>query len=153
MVGDATAIYRRDTGLQRFIRRLCFLKPDVPIVVDDIAVDRPRRLELRFHPEYPCERQDGAWIAIGKKAVLRLETLTPDGVEVTAGETMGKDHDGKPMPLHAVRLETTAAWKHAVALSWSAAGSRPARVTLRREGDRWTFRAGDRSVAADGRDG
>jgi hypothetical protein len=39
-----------------------------------------------------------------------------------------------------------AAWKNALALSWSAADSQPVQVKLERQADVWTFRAGDRTV-------
>ena len=148
LAGDATAIYPAGSGVRRFVRSLTFLKPDVLIVVDDIELDRERTLELRFHPENPFERaDDGALIARGKKAILRLELLTPDGVETTAGDTNGKDRDGNPMQLHAAVFKTqAAAWKNVVALSWSAADSQPVQVKLERQADVWTFHAGDRAV-------
>jgi hypothetical protein len=148
MTGDAAAIYPTSAGLRRFLRRLVFLKPDVLVVVDDIEADRPRSLELRFHPENPFEQaDDGALIARGKKALLRLELLTADGVETMAGETTGKDRDGNPMQLHAAVFKTqAAAWKNAVALSWSKVGAMPVRVTIERQADVWTVRAGDRSA-------
>jgi heparinase II/III-like protein/uncharacterized protein DUF4962 len=148
IVGDATPIYRRDTGVKRFVRRLYFLKPDVLIVMDEIEVDGPRRLELRFHPEYPFERQEGGvLLARGRKAVLRMESLTPEGVVITAGETTGKDRDGKSMLLHAVRLEMMAsAWRNVVAFSWSAAGGEPVRVSRAQDAHHWIFGAGGRSV-------
>lgn len=87
IAGDATAMYPPASGLKRFVRRLYFLKPDVLIVLDDIEVDAPRRLELRFHPEYPCEKgKDGSFLARGPKALLRIELFAQDAVEATAGE-------------------------------------------------------------------
>ena len=84
IVGDATAAYPAELGLERFQRHLLFVKPDVLVVVDDIAADaaptgQPRELELRFHPEQPTGRREGnAMLFAGKKASLRLEPL---GVE------------------------------------------------------------------------
>jgi hypothetical protein len=148
MAGDATAIYPPGCGLKSFVRRLFFLKPDVAIVVDEIETDQPRRLELRFHPEYPCEGQeDGSLLARGKKAALRIELLTPEGVAVQHGPIDGKDRDGKPMPMHTVRFETRQTkWRNAVALSWCAAAGTPTRVTLDKQSDRWVFHAGARAV-------
>jgi len=150
IAGDATAIYPAESGLRRFVRRVFLLKPDVAIVVDDIELDRPRRLELRFHPEHPCERHaEGALLARGTKAALRIEPLTMDGVALGAGPTAGKDRDGKPMTLYAVRLESNrAVWRNAVALSWAAASAEPVRVTLEQSA-RWVFRAGERSVTVE----
>jgi hypothetical protein len=147
IAGDAAPIYRRETGIRRFVRRLLFLKPDALIVVDDIEADGPRDLELRFHPEHSCERDGtGVLMARGRKAQLRMELLTPEGVEVTAGETAGKNREGNPMSLYAVRMATRrSAWRNAVALSWSAAGE-PVRVTMDTAENRWTFRAGGRAA-------
>jgi hypothetical protein len=146
--GDATAMYPPASGLKRYIRRLYFLKPDVLIVADDLAADGPRRLELRFHPEYPCEKaEDGSFLARGPKASLRMELFTKDGVEVTAGEVDGRDREGKPMPMHTVRMEATrSTWKNVVAFSWSAAGADPVRLTRERAGEEWIVRAGERQV-------
>ena len=38
ITGDATEAYPRDIGLRHYVRHLLFLKPDVLIVVDDIAL-------------------------------------------------------------------------------------------------------------------
>jgi hypothetical protein len=146
--GDATAVYPPASGLKRFVRRLYFLKPDVLIVADDIEVDAPRRLELRFHPESPCDRgSDGSFLARGPKATLRIELFTKDGVEETAGEVDGRDKAGKAMPMHTVRMGVTrAAWKNVVAFSWSPNGTEPIRLTQERAGEEWVLRAGERSV-------
>ncbi len=148
IAGDATAMYPPASGLKRYIRRLYFLKPDVLIVTDDIEADAPRRLELRFHPQYPCEKgQDGSFLARAQGASLRIELFAGDGVETTSGEVNGRDRDGKPMPMHTVRMEATRpAWKNVVAFSWSGTGAEPVRVTPERSGDEWTLRAGERSV-------
>jgi hypothetical protein len=146
--GDATVMYPPEAGLKRYIRRLYFLKPDVLIVVDDIEVDEPRRLELRFHSEYPCEKgKDGSFLARGPKASLRIEAFTKDGVEATAGEVDGRDKAGRPMPMHTVRLEARrSTWTNVAAFSWSSNGAEPVRLTRERAGKEWIFRAGERSV-------
>ena len=148
IAGDATAIYPAASGLRRFVRRLIFMKPDVLIVVDDIETDQPRKLELRFHPEYAFERQeDGTLLARGKKATLRMEALTPEGVEISNGPTVLKEREGKDSSIEAACLRTTRSkWSNAVAFSWSAAGVNPVRVRMERDGDRRVFHAGARRV-------
>ena len=59
IIGDATAAYPRALGLRRYVRHLFFLKPDVLIVCDDILLDQPHSLELRFHPESGSAMRDG----------------------------------------------------------------------------------------------
>ena len=146
--GDAAAIYPAAAGLKHYVRSLYFLKPDVLIVADDIETSEPRRLELRFHTESPCAKsQDGTFLARGPKALLRIELFTPDGVESTAAPIDGRDRNGKPMPMHTVRMQATrSTWKNIVAFSWSPVGAEPVRVTAEHTGAEWIFRAGERSV-------
>lgn len=149
--GDAAAAYPPECGLVRFVRRLYFLKPDVLVVVDEIELDGPHVLDLRFHPEYAGTPLDGAGILCqGKRAVLRIEPLTAEDVEVSARELTGKDRNGNPAAMFTVQLTKTAsAWRNAVAFTWCAAGQEPARVALERGAGRWTFRAGERSFTVD----
>ena len=152
LAGDATEAYAANNGLQRFVRHLLFLKPDVLIVADDIALDVPHPLELRFHPEHQTTRSaDGAFGFTGTNASLRIEPLTPDGVDIATGEDATTGQHEKSTPgLFSIRLRTTRqSWRNAVALSWSAAQAQPARVVLKQQGDRWTFTAAGRAVTLD----
>lgn len=156
IVGDATEAYPRASGLKRFVRHLLFLKPDVLIVADDITLDAPRPLELRFHPENQTRRGTaGVFTAVGTNAALRLEALTRHGVEIATGEDATAEPHGKTVPgLFSIRLRTNARfWQNAVALSWSAAKARPAAVHLRQQGDLWTFLCADRTVTLDWKSG
>lgn len=142
LVGDATEAYARTNGLKRFVRHLLFVKPNVLIVADDIALAAARPLELRFHPELKTARAaDGSFGFVGQHAALRIESLTNTGVEITTGEdaTTGQ-HDKATAGMFSIRLRnTTAAWRNAVALTWSAAKAQPVKVQLKQQGDRWTF--------------
>ncbi|MDH7568650.1 MAG: heparinase II/III family protein, partial [Armatimonadota bacterium] len=152
MVGDATEAYPKASGLRRFVRHLLFLKPDVLIVADDILLDQEQPLQLRFHPESPTVGDAATgFTARGEKAILRLDLLTPEGVTAAVAQDEGAEtHGGRAGSLSAVRLSTQrAAWRNAVALSFSAPDSAPERVRLTRDGERWTFRAGRRSVVLD----
>ena len=147
IVGDATEAYPKGSGLKRFVRRVAFLKPDVLIVEDDIEVEGPHDLELRFHPEFPAVKDEtGAWISRGKKATLRLELLTADRVEVTAGDLPARDREGGADSLYGIRLVARQTrWRNAVALSWAPAGQEPVRVRMEQRGDQWRFLAGGRA--------
>jgi hypothetical protein len=154
--GDAAEAYPRELGLKRFARHALFLKPDALVVVDDIALDAARALELRFHPEAPKADRDGAaFLCRGKAAVLRLEPLTAEGVTVEAGEVAAAGREGgKDDALFTVRLSrTAAAWRNAVALTWGASDGAPAKVTLEARGDAWTFRVGGRAATLDWKTG
>jgi hypothetical protein len=151
ITGDAAEAYPRDLGLRRFVRYLIFVKPDVLIVADDILLDKPLPLELRFHPEQQAEHLGTVFVAKGTKAVLRIEPLSTDGVQVS-GESLplpGRQ-DGKQSSLFAIRLATRRSmWRNAVALSWSAVGKEPTEVVLRAEARRWTFVVEGRKLVLD----
>ena len=151
IVGDATEAYPRDAGLKHFVRHLLFLKPNVVIVADDIALSANHTLELRFHPESTATRQaDGAFVARGEKTVLRIEPLTLDKVEVSTGEDKAEGHNEGASTLLSVRLQSKRnEWRNAVAISWSPEKSQPARVRLTPMGQRWVFNCGTHDVTLD----
>ena len=160
IVGDATAAYPAELGLKRFQRHLLFLKPDVLVVVDDIAADaaptgEPRELELRFHPEQPTGRREGNTMSfVGKNASLRLEPL---GIESGGGESVGIEaadlscegrHGEKDLTMYTVRLRCkTSTWRQATAFSWAEAGRSPQVVRLEAKEPTWTFHTGERTVS------
>ncbi len=135
IVGDATAAYPATLGLQRFRRTWLYVKPDVLLVIDDLATDRARALELRFHPEaQPEAAGPNVWLAKGRQSILRLGLLTPQQVTAEAGNfpALGRH---EPTKMAAVRLTRQAAsWRNVMALSWSASGAEPAAVRLAPDG-------------------
>ena len=151
MEGDATAAYAPGLGLQQFVRHLVFLKPDVLIVADEIRAEGDSELELRFHPETDLVAQGTAFLSRGPRGALRIEPLTSDGVQISAGlwpPAVSKEQS--EMTMTTLRLLTRRhSWRNVVALSWSSAGSEPAPVTLKRDHDRWTFRSGLRKLILD----
>jgi len=156
MAGDAAAAYPRNIGLRSFTRHLLFLKPDVLIVADDIVLDQPRALELRFHPEQSRADKEGeAFIMRSNRAVLRFEELTGDGVTVAAENLPAAGREGEnDSSLFTLRLSTDRShWRNAVALSWARADAKPVSVTLKAEGDTWRFTAGARTASLDWKTG
>jgi len=155
LVGDATEAYPAALGLRRYVRHLLYLKPDVLIVCDDITLDQPRQLELRFHTESRVSVRDGqAFLFQTKRSRLRLEPLTLDSTAASAEEIPAADrHGSKNDTLFTVRLSQKApSWRNAVALSWSPSATPPKKVNLKVEGEVWQFSAGDRSVKLDWRE-
>lgn len=148
-VGDATTAYPPERGLTRFVRHVFFVKPAALIVADDIALDRPADLELRFHPEHETVAEGTALVARSREATLRIEPLARDGVTVTAERLPVPGRHGRPDDaMFTVRLATRrAAWRSAVAFSWSASTSEPARVELETAAEQWTFRTAGRTVS------
>jgi len=100
------------------------VKPDALIVADETLLEKESSLESRFHPEQQAERQGNVSLAKGKQAVLQIEPLTTEGVEVS-GEALplpGR-HGGKQSSLFAVCLRTQRAnWCNALALTGRAIG-------------------------------
>jgi len=151
-VGDATEAYPRFLGLRRYVRHLFFLKPDVLLVGDDIALDQPREIELRFHPESRAAVREGQTFRFqNQRSTLRLDLLTPDKVAFSAEDIGAADrHGAKTEKMFTVRLNTKAkAWRNIVALSWSRADQQPSKVMVESKGDVWQFSLGGRRVALD----
>jgi hypothetical protein len=150
MTGDAAEAYPREAGLRRYVRHLLFAKPDVLLVCDDVAVDRARDLEFRFHPEARnVSREGAAFLLRGAKSVLRLEPLAQaEDVRISAEELAveGRHGGGDPTMFTVRQRRHAAVWRNVVALSWSSAGQTPAIVTVRAKGDRWQFQLGDRTL-------
>ncbi len=151
IVGDVTAAYPKRLGLERFIRHLLFVKPDVLIVIDDIAVDKDRDLELRLHTESSdCHRNDDAYLVMGKQAVLRVDLLTSDDVEMGTANSPVRGSHGKGSELFTIRFARhDGHWRNAMALSWGAAGSEPKRVGLVQSERAWTFSMADKTCVFD----
>jgi len=156
IAGDATAAYPTEAGLKRYVRHLVFLKPDVLVVIDDVAAEKETDLELRYHPEQQAATRRGdAFLTRGQKSVLRIEILTAQGAAVAAEPlAVAGRHGEDGEQMLTVRLRRRGrAWRSAVALSWAPKGADPAAVLLRADGDAWTFAVGGRTVTFDWRTG
>lgn len=152
MSGDATEAYPRSAGLRHYIRHLLFLKPNVLLVLDDIQMDHRHSLELRFHPEQQGAAKEGsAYLCRGKRADLRVEPLTVEGVKIRNQEMAGQDrHGGSSLHLFTIRLQTDQShWRNAVALSWTKAGEPPPKVRMKATSGVWTFRTGRERIDFD----
>jgi hypothetical protein len=161
LTGDATAAYPADSGLRRFVRHLLFLKPDVLIVVDDIALSSEHRLELRFVPEQQSGEQDGSVFTFkGKQAILRLDHLTSEDVTdqavtiqaVLRTDTIPAVLRGKGKapthPMNTVQMvKEGQEWRNAVALSWSRQGEKLVKIKMTKNKNVWTFSDGKRTIS------
>ena len=151
IVSDAKEAYPAELGLERFERHLLFIKPDVLLVLDDIQLQKPREMELRFHPEQNGDQRENSYLFTGKSAVLRLTPLTTDAVQVEAGDVPIVDRHGESgVTMFTVQLKHTATtWRNAVALTWTKTGKRPLDVTLDTRGSQWTFQCGLKAITFD----
>ncbi|MGG1516478.1 DNRLRE domain-containing protein [Paenibacillus oryzisoli] len=149
MVGDATAAYDPSLGLTKYRRHLLFLKPDVLIVVDDVALDAPRTLDFRFWPEnqYLVPQSDNGFLVPGTSSALRIVPLTQDGLDIGV-DTRRVPTRYDALAWQAVKLSaTTDDLQNAVAFSWSAATDSPQQVGYTRSGNEWTFTVGNQTVS------
>ncbi len=150
MAGDAAQAYPAELGLKRFCRHVVFLKPDAIIVADEIVVDRPRDLELRFHPEQRTVQRDGdAFLFAGRSALLRIEPLTRGSARIEAVDLPAEGRHGeRGQSMFTVRLRCRAAnWRNVVALSWAERGRTPRNFDLETQNDVAIVRSGNRTVS------
>ncbi|RTE10741.1 Ig-like domain-containing protein [Paenibacillus whitsoniae] len=150
MLGNAAQAYDSGLGLQKYQRHLLYMKPDILVVVDDIEVNEPKSLELRFFPESQNIQSlgDGSYLTTSATANLRYKELTGTNV-VSSVSTVPYVTDESNMDRQAFRLINTTQthWVNAAAFSWSDAESIPKNVTLSQQGDVWTFESEGTAVS------
>jgi len=142
--GDATRAYPPELGIQRFIRRIAFIKPNVLIVADNIELAGSHEMELLFHPEQPTVQEAAAndrFISTSGKNKLLLTLLTDAGVSASISTVKAQmSHGGAPTPMQAISLKKTACqWQNVVAISWSDKAENPPQVQMRRDGTQLIF--------------
>jgi hypothetical protein len=155
ITGDVTAAYPKRAGLQRFVRHLLFVKPDVLIVIDDIALDKSADLELRLHTESSdCKQDTGGYLVTGRQAILRVNLLTPDNVKTDAANLPARGSHGRGANLFTIRFTNhDSRWRNAVALSWAPIGATAKRLSLAKQEQPWTFAIGGRKLVFDWENG
>ena len=145
IIGDATAAYEQGLGLQKYMRHLLYIKPDVLIVIDDIQVDAAKDLELRLFPEQQSAtlQSDGSYLLQGASAKLRFTQLTPQDTTVTTQMVPVFDRDNttyRNKLAFQVQKQSGITWKNAMALSWSDTSHTPETVKLWYQGNNvWAF--------------
>lgn len=151
ITGDVTAAYPESAGLERFVRHLLFVKPDVLILVDDIALNKSADLELRLHTESSdCKQQDGGCVVTGDGVVLCVDLLTAGNTKVDAANLPARGSHGRDTKLFTIRFTNhDARWRNAIALSWAPAGEEAKQVSLVKDEDIWTFSVAGRKLVFD----
>ena len=74
--GDATTAY--GGSLDRYIRTLAFVKPDLVLVLDQVRADRPRYLEWLFHHRGEAVGDERGTTITRGEAVVSLVRILPD---------------------------------------------------------------------------
>ncbi len=151
IAGDVTAAYPERAGLQRFVRHLLFVKPDVLLLIDDIALQKSVDLELRLHTESSdCRQDQGGYLVTGRQALLRVDLLTPDKVKMEAANLPARGSHGRGANLFTIRFTNhDSRWQNAVALSWTPAGTEAKHVSLAKDEKMWTFAVAGKKLVLD----
>ena len=151
IVGDATTAYSKSTGLTKYYRHILFIKPDILLVVDDIASTIPRNYELRFFPysQNSVEQPDGSFYVQNTRSKLMAKSIYMDGGDFTAENVVlysGKANTTSTTPtISSEHLAFRAIKKDAkelvsaTAFTWSGNSSVPASVTGTRNGNNFVF--------------
>ncbi|SFA76567.1 Carbohydrate binding domain-containing protein [Cohnella sp. OV330] len=152
MLGDAAKTYPASVGLTKFNRHLIYLKPDVLIVVDDIATSSQKDLELRFFPEQQAVNliSAGEYSISSTKSELRFKDLTPEAAELRADAVPYTNlvSSNDRVAFRVLGNDKTSL-QNAVAFSWSKKNTVVPNVTLVRDGDKWTFETDGIAVELD----
>jgi hypothetical protein len=150
IIGEGAPAYTAARNVTKYTRHLIFMKPDVLIVVDDIALSASHAMELRFFPEKQSFVQSGgSYMMQGTSAKLAVTPLTlAGGATASAGNVSRYDRTNTAIPTLAVRLQKTGTvWKNATAFAWSSAGGTPKTVTYTDLGGGvWQFTAGGNTI-------
>lgn len=133
VTGDASAAYLDEARVRRFVRRLVWLKKhDAVIVCDEVELDAPGRIELRFYPEMtPSESSPAVVASVTARNAIRIENLTPQRSTLRLGTQFVEERSssaGENRPL--VKVETEASsLRQVTAISWAALPGEAAIVT------------------------
>ena len=87
--GVATRCYPEELGLRNFTRRILFLRPDLFVLVDELAADRPRLFQWRLASlgDFSAGRERGRFTLHRGKAALDIVIASPPHYTWLAGET------------------------------------------------------------------
>jgi hypothetical protein len=91
IVCDAAAAYPPELGVSEFRRTFRFGKPDVVLISDKVAVEKPAALEWRFHLEGKVEKvSETSFRVTQKDAALDIGLVRGDGLRASIGKIDGK---------------------------------------------------------------
>ncbi len=151
MVGEGADAYSDSMKLTKFDRHLIYIKPDILIVIDDIASEEAHDFELRFFPytQRAIQQADGSYYIQNANSKLLARNIEIDGGEFLASDVRlysGKANTSSTTPTTAsdhlafrsVKNGATS-FVTATAFSWSDNGTTPVEVTGERNGDVFTF--------------
>lgn len=155
IVGNATACYASTTGLTKYRRHLLFLKPDVLVVVDDVALTAAKALELRFFPKHSATftQAGSTYTTAGTSAKMNFNVLqAPSQITTTVKTVPTQQYSDKSyLNRKAYSLATTSnlsSLSTAVSFAWSPVTGAPRTVTYLADpdGTAWKFKVGNQTI-------
>ena len=153
MVGDATPVYRDETGVEKYVRHLLFLKPDILIVVDDIQLSEPGNMELRFWPNTKeiSNNQKNEYLMSGIHNKVRMITLTPKDVKVEIQKEQVRVRSWSPKNNFQEKtvmriMKQGDKWRNAFAISWSDKLSSPRLINFTEKDGKWRFEVEGKTI-------
>lgn len=143
-VGDGAAAYPAPARLLRFTRHVVFLKPDLLVVIDELAAAASSEFTLLWHPGIKlAETGPSSYAGQEGDTCFAVQFVLPATAMLSANrrsfEVGGKGT--VTMDEIAVRVVADSADCAAV-FSWARHGSRPAPSTVTSAGDIWTIHRG-----------
>ncbi len=79
VIGDAYNIYPDDLGLQKFLRHVIYLKPDLFIIVDELETAAPSNFDWLLHVTGSLQKTgDDAFAAVKSDVTLNVEVVRPE---------------------------------------------------------------------------
>jgi hypothetical protein len=150
-VGEGAAAYPASVGLTRFDRHVLFAKPNMLLVVDDIATTSDAELLLLWHTAVaPSGDEKTGFTARVNGATLQARFMLPPETQVTTGVRSCAMHTGEPITLHEIALKMKGrAAKCASIFTWGTDGAAPPAIVVSEADSIWTLRNGDMAFVLD----
>jgi len=108
VTADLTQAYEHAANATHLIRHFVYLKPDIWLIIDDLAAAEPSTFELLFHSDHAFRQiGDAQYAAGGEKGSVRLDCLYPEAVTIDCETQIAigasSVHADQPMELLRIR--------------------------------------------------
>jgi hypothetical protein len=150
-IGRGAAAYPAASGLKRFDRHVIFLKPDILVVIDDLAANAIADFSLLWHPGATLQDEgNNSYSAKIFGSVFHMDLVLPATARTVMTKRNFPLHDGGSQTMDELQVILSAASAQCAAVfSWAAKGSVPAVARAVLEGDLWTITSGSRKYSLD----
>ena len=140
VTADLTDAYEHAAKATHLIRHVVYLKPDLWIIIDDLAAKEPSTFEALFHSDHTFQQiNDRQFAACGETGALQLTCLHPAATTIDCETQVAKGigaHEDVPMELLRIsNSEPASDWVFVTLLEAHRVGDAPAAVaTVDRDG-------------------